>query len=44
MTDYCEGALSQVDKNSNNVIADPESFLATRRKSAGVSPLFALAE
>ena len=44
MTDYCEGALHQVDSSSSGTIPDPESFLATRRKSAGVSPLFALVE
>ena len=44
MMDYCQGALDQVDSSSRGEIPDLESFLATRRKSAGVSPLFPLLE
>ncbi|KAI9654409.1 MAG: hypothetical protein M1831_005375 [Alyxoria varia] len=44
MTDYCKGTLDQVDNVVLGVVPDANSFLATRRKSAGVTPLFALVE
>ena len=44
MTDYCNGALDQVDLSSHAEIPDANTSLATRRKSAGVTPLFALIE
>ena len=44
MIDYCNGALDQVDNVVLGAVPDAHSFLATRRESAGVTPLFALVE
>ena len=44
MADYCKGALEHVDRESLAVLPSIEEQLATRRRSAGVPPLFALVE
>ena len=44
MTDYCYGVLSQVEVCSLGQNPSLEEFLALRRCSAGVSPLFPLVE
>ena len=44
MTSYCNGALEHVSRESQQRIPTLEEQLATRRRSAGVTPLFALVE
>jgi hypothetical protein len=44
MRDYLEGTMKQVYWRSRNQYPTLEEMLAMRRGSAGVSPLFALAE
>lgn len=41
---YCLGALKQVEDQFNSQVPTVEEVIAIRRKSAGVSPLFALVE
>lgn len=44
MTSYCSGALEHVDRESHARVPSIEEQLATRRRSSGVTPLFALVE
>ncbi|KAL9037990.1 MAG: hypothetical protein Q9214_005462, partial [Letrouitia sp. 1 TL-2023] len=44
MTSYSKGALEHVDRESHAKIPSIEEQLATRRRSSGVTPLFALVE
>lgn len=44
MESYCAGALEHVDQESDARLPSVEEQLAARRKSSGVTPLFALVE
>ncbi|KAI4215131.1 MAG: hypothetical protein LQ351_002446 [Letrouitia transgressa] len=44
MTSYSRGALEHVDRESQEKIPSIQEQLATRRRSSGVTPLFALVE
>jgi hypothetical protein len=44
MHDYCKGSMEQVKWRSQGRFPSIEDTLSTRRKSAGVAPLYALAE
>ena len=44
MTSYCKGALEHVNQESQERIPTIEEQLATRRRSVGVTPFYALVE
>ena len=44
MASYCKGALEHVDRESQAKVPSIKEQLATRRRSSGVTPLFALVE
>ena len=44
MTDYCNGVLEHVNQGSQKQTPTIEEMLATRRRSIGVTPLYAFVE
>ena len=44
MQSYCDGAVSHVNDHSDHRIPQLEEMIKTRQESAGVSPLYHLAE